>query len=121
MRAVREGDRERALKGIREITAGFVGTVDMPSLAMLPELMELYPDPKVVMITQDPEKWWESFKPVMDNSLSAVHEAMMAIDPEYNWFPAFVDECNFAIDPILERIGRKHGDLGPCIIFKSDV
>ena len=55
MRAKREGEREQALKLTRECTAGFVGICDLPGLAVIEEMLEIYPDVKVVLITRDPE------------------------------------------------------------------
>lgn len=37
------GDKETTLKLVREATAGFVGTADLPPADFIPEMMELYP------------------------------------------------------------------------------
>ena len=37
LQASRTGDKERALKYLREITAGYVGMTDLPGVAVLPE------------------------------------------------------------------------------------
>ncbi|KAI0172542.1 P-loop containing nucleoside triphosphate hydrolase protein [Hypoxylon sp. FL1284] len=54
------GDKERTLKLVREATAGFVATADMPVVSFMEEMIELYPDAKVVLVTRDPQKWWNS-------------------------------------------------------------
>ena len=38
----------------------YVATVDYPACGMYPELMEAYPDAKVLLTVRDPEKWYES-------------------------------------------------------------
>jgi hypothetical protein len=34
----------------------------MPHVMVVPELLELYPDAKVVLVTRDPERWWPSIE-----------------------------------------------------------
>ncbi len=40
----------------------------MPPLDFIPELMDIYPDAKVVLVTRDPERWLESIRPVAQNA-----------------------------------------------------
>jgi hypothetical protein len=54
------GNREETLKLVRKATAGFVGTADLPPADFMPEMMELYPDAKVVLVRRDATKWWNS-------------------------------------------------------------
>jgi hypothetical protein len=85
--AKRAGDKARTLKLVRELMSGFVGCADMPPLDFLPELLELYPDAKVVLTTRDPDKWLESIKPVASNAtLWWLPHAMWPI-PGWRWFP----------------------------------
>ncbi|PGH18580.1 hypothetical protein AJ79_00359 [Helicocarpus griseus UAMH5409] len=55
------GDRETTLKHLRNLTAGFVAVADGPPIHFIPELLELYPDAKVVLVRRDPQRWWASF------------------------------------------------------------
>lgn len=54
--AKRQGDKERALKHLREGTRGLAGFCDSPTYCMMPELMELYPDLRVVLVQRDPKR-----------------------------------------------------------------
>ncbi|KAK6829609.1 hypothetical protein PG990_012144 [Apiospora arundinis] len=54
-------NHEQLLKTLKEVTAGFVACADCPMFHFLPELLELYPDAKVVLVTRDPASWWRSF------------------------------------------------------------
>src|SRR6187399_3794596 len=63
-KAKRAGDRVRTCKLLSELMAGFVACTDMPPIDFIPELMDIYPDAKVVLVTRDPERWLESIKPV---------------------------------------------------------
>ena len=42
------------------IFEGYQATVDWPSCAFYKELMQIYPDAKVVLTVRDPESWYES-------------------------------------------------------------
>jgi Sulfotransferase domain len=42
------------------VFAGYRATVDWPSCAFYKELMQAYPDAKVLLTVRDPEKWYES-------------------------------------------------------------
>ena len=44
----------------RELLAGFHATVDWPSCAFYEQLMQVYPDAKVLLSVRDPERWYES-------------------------------------------------------------
>ncbi|KAF7536873.1 hypothetical protein G7054_g4141 [Neopestalotiopsis clavispora] len=59
--AAREaGDKEGTLKLVRKATQGFVGTADLPPADFIPEMLELYPEAKVVLVRRDAAKWWNS-------------------------------------------------------------
>lgn len=43
-----------------EVFQGYQATVDWPACAFYKELMQVYPDAKVLLSVRDPEKWYES-------------------------------------------------------------
>lgn len=45
---------------------GYAAITDAPGAQLIPELMELYPDAKVVCTVRDPVAWEKSFAQVMD-------------------------------------------------------
>jgi len=45
---------------VREILAGYEAGVDLPFSGWYTELMELYPDAKVVLTVRDPKRWYKS-------------------------------------------------------------
>ena len=64
-----------ALDGARnwdEIFEGFRATVDWPSTAYYRELMEHYPDAKVVLTVRDPDSWYRSAR----ETIYAVYDSM---------------------------------------------
>lgn len=64
-----------ALKGARnwdEIFEGFRATVDWPSTAYYRELMEHYPNAKIVLTVRDPDSWYRS----TSETIYAVHKTI---------------------------------------------
>lgn len=61
-----EEDRKFVLENVRDIMTGFVACTDVPSIAYVEELMLLYPDAKVIVTVRDPDRWWESMRPVVE-------------------------------------------------------
>ncbi|KAK9779754.1 hypothetical protein SCAR479_03361 [Seiridium cardinale] len=89
----REGDRARLMKTLQEVIGGFVGCSDCPMIHFLPELMELYPDAKVVLVTRDPERWWQSFAVFGDENVKTewaktLFKIFLSPVPGARWFPA---------------------------------
>jgi hypothetical protein len=81
------------MKTLQEVTAGFVGCTDVPMVNFLPELMELYPDAKVVLVTRDPERWWQSFAAFADNKAKnswtiPIIQLVLLPLPGVRWFPS---------------------------------
>ena len=72
---------------LHDITAGFVGITDQPGILYIPELMELYTDVKVVLVTRDPEKWWKSIEPVAKNVQFWWLKPVLFPVPALRWIP----------------------------------
>lgn len=63
-----EADRKFVLENTKELLDGFVGCTDLPANCLVEELMEIYPDAKVICTVRDPEKWWASLGPIVENA-----------------------------------------------------
>jgi Sulfotransferase domain len=50
-----------------ELFRGYRATVDWPGAAFYEELMERYPDAKVILTVRDPERWYESARSTIFN------------------------------------------------------
>jgi hypothetical protein len=46
----------------KKLFSGYQATVDWPAAAFYKELMEVYPEAKVLLTVRDPDKWYESTK-----------------------------------------------------------
>ncbi|POR31922.1 Uncharacterized protein TPAR_07871 [Tolypocladium paradoxum] len=85
-------DKPVLMKLLREATAGFVGITDAPGTMFLPELLELYPNAKVVLVTRDPDRWLKSMEPIMKNAgiNALVLKTLLFPCPTWRWAPTFL-------------------------------
>lgn len=61
-------DRRYVREALREHFKGYVAVTDSPLINFVEELLELYPDAKVIVTTRDPDDWWRSMGPIVRNS-----------------------------------------------------
>jgi hypothetical protein len=61
-RALEAGNTALVKKTLKKITAGFVAFADVPFYTFTPELAEMYPEAKIVLVQRGPEDWWPSFQ-----------------------------------------------------------
>ncbi|KAI0451278.1 P-loop containing nucleoside triphosphate hydrolase protein [Xylaria acuta] len=80
------GDKAATLSLLREVTAGFIGVADMPPLDFIPELMELHPEAKVVLVERDSDRWLES----------------LMVVPGWRWFPSLVKHYGESAKRIMQ-------------------
>lgn len=112
------------LKLLREITTGFVGITDSPASMFIPELLEIYPDAKVVLNTRDPERWYKSMEAVTNNALinRTVLQTLLLPIPTWRWIPVwiyqmgdkFVKTTLSEIATCLTRCLGRTSDLARC-------
>lgn len=66
---------------LNALFAGYQASVDWPACAVYRELMQLYPEAKVLLSVRDPEKWYESARNtiyhVADRKLLSPHARMI--------------------------------------------
>jgi hypothetical protein len=53
---------------LKDLTAGFVGITDIPSILYIGELVELYPDAIVICTTRDKNEWCKSLVATRKNA-----------------------------------------------------
>jgi hypothetical protein len=91
---------ERALDGEGrwdEIFRGHLSSVDWPGGYFYRELMDAYPDAKVLLSVRDPEKWEPSFRETIwtmsygDTVMPLLSRARAEIDPRWKRYLALVD------------------------------
>lgn len=107
------GEKATTLKLLRELVAGFAGVTDLPAIDFVPELLELYPDAKVVLVTRDRDRWWESFGKVLNMAQLRFLSVLAAPMPGLRWFPGTVVHWHRGASRLM---GEKRGPgtpLGP--------
>lgn len=91
---------KRALAGESpwdEILDGFQSTVDAPGHYFYKELMEVYPDAKVLLSTRDPEKWRTSMEQTVwavrngDSTMRHISDARGTVDSGWADFLDMID------------------------------
>lgn len=80
------------MKLLSTITTGFVGITDSPGSSFVPELQELYPDAKVVLVTRDPQRWVESMGPILNAWALWWMSWLVWPCPTWRWFPSLLKE-----------------------------
>ena len=109
----RKGQKEEVLKAVREGCRGYAAITDMPPIFLLPEILELYPDLKVILVLRDPQKWWATCGNLLAYCDAWYLPVMCSIAPGLRWAPVFTREWKMITDQAVERLGRKPGDYGP--------
>ncbi|KAK7708987.1 hypothetical protein SLS64_006467 [Diaporthe eres] len=107
------GEKARTLKLLHELVAGFAGVTDLPAIDFVPELLELYPDAKVVLVTRDRDRWWDSFGKVLNMAQLRFLSVLAAPMPGLRWFPGTVVHWHRGASRLM---GEKKGPgtpLGP--------
>ncbi|KAI8631679.1 P-loop containing nucleoside triphosphate hydrolase protein [Xylariaceae sp. FL1651] len=99
--AKRRGDKAVLLKLLREVTAGFVGVADMPPIDFIPELMEIYPEAKVVLVTRDPDRWLQSIGVVSGAANKPWLPYLVWPVPGWRWFPVLVQHYGQSAKQIM--------------------
>lgn len=95
-----EADRKYVHSEIKDLIDGFVGCTDLPGNACVEELMEIYPDAIVICTMRDPDKWWESIRPIVEKGNMTVLSWILAPLPTLRWFRTYhdaLDEGNFGV------------------------
>jgi hypothetical protein len=91
---------ERAVEGEAvwdEIFGGFQSTVDWPGGLFYKELMDVYPDAKVLLSTRDPEEWERSMRQTVwavrhgGSLIRLLSDAQVLVNPLWAGFISMID------------------------------
>lgn len=104
------GDKEKMMKLLRENTAGYVALTDAPNWDFIPELVELYPDAKVVLTTRDPASWWKSISMNLRYALPWYLPILVFPVPGIRWFPNIVRAWHMVV---LRQMAEVKGPGAP--------
>lgn len=87
-------DRKYVNESLSNVTAGYVGITDTPGHLFIEELMELYPDAKVICTVRDPDAWAESIDKVAQTSLQGFLTFSLLWLPGMRHFPNYLYVLN---------------------------
>lgn len=87
--------------------------IDMSCCMFIPELVELFPEAKVVLTTRDTEKWYASISNLLGH-LPSYFTPLSAVCPGVRWIPKIVNGFVVSVDELLRGAGRELGKHGPC-------
>lgn len=82
-------DKEYVKAKIKAITDGYVAVADAPHMLFVEELMELYPDAKVVCTVRDPDAWAASLASTASASLQTLLPFFVFWLPAVSYFPRY--------------------------------
>jgi hypothetical protein len=80
-----KADRQRLLTGLKAMFDGYVACTDIPCNLFIEELLQLYPDAKVICTIRDPNKWWASLAPIVEKGNNPVLKWIFAVVPMMRW------------------------------------
>jgi sulfotransferase family protein len=86
--------------------ARFEATVDTPACLFYRELMQEFPDAKVILTVRDPERWYESF--------AALPRVVDGLRPLERWIPKLGKAIRF-VDAVFDNTFAGPLERGNCI------
>lgn len=82
----------------------------------IPEMMELYPDAKVVLVKRDAVKWWNSIAALTSRTTPVWLGPLMAPIPGWRHLPSFANEYSRSM---LSLIGLTEDTASPVELLKK--
>ena len=79
---------------IKSLLDGYAGVVDTPTCCFVEEMMDLYPDAKVICTVRDPDKWADSMDRMAQTSLQWFLSFALFWLPGLRLFPEFGEVLN---------------------------
>ena len=70
---------------------GFVAITDAPGCSLVPELMALYPDAKVICTVRDPEPWVKSMAGTSSAATMSFLRFVLFLLPSLRYFVDYVN------------------------------
>jgi len=85
-----EADEEFLRKSLGDVLDGYAAVTDAPFAQLVPQLLELYPNAKVVVTVRDPEAWSKSMETLISTNTFIFLKVILL--PLYNMrpFPSFI-------------------------------
>ena len=82
----------------------------------MPEMMELYPDARVVLVRRDPAKWWDSVAALTSRTTPSWLGPVLAPIPGWRYLPAFANHYSRST---LELAGVADAAASPVVLLEK--
>ncbi|KIY03871.1 uncharacterized protein Z520_00562 [Fonsecaea multimorphosa CBS 102226] len=114
-----ESDKNAVLQGLTALLSGYTAVTDMPPIIFTEELVELFPEAKVICTTRDPESWWRSMERVASKTDTEAERNervlafLLALLPTMRYWKAFSDAMRYGrFGELFYRSGHNHPHPG---------
>lgn len=87
-------DRDAMKELIRQRLDGYSAVTDAPSTQLVPELLEIYPNAKVICTVRDPESWTKSLAQMRGFALMWLLQAVLFPLPGMRLFPEYASHLS---------------------------
>lgn len=99
-----DSDRRLILDLITSRLDGYAATTDAPASGLVPELMEVYPDAKIICTVRDPRSWEKSMEGISNAATMWFLRVVLFPLPALRYF---VDYINVLRDAWIELYGER--------------
>lgn len=65
-----------------ELLGNYGAVTDSPSICFAEELIDAYPEAKIVLVERDVDSWYESFQSLIDEYYLPIHRTLQYLDPQ---------------------------------------
>lgn len=92
-----EADRKYIDETLRKVTAGYVGLTDTPNHCFVEELMDIYPDAKVICTVRNPDSWAVSIDKLSNTVTKGTNRFLrfaLFLVPGLRYFHDYIDLLN---------------------------
>lgn len=110
-----EEDRRKMLEMMRGRLDGYVACTDTPTCGLVPELLELYPEAKVVVTTRDPASWEHSMSRIASAATLRFLRIVMMPLPTMRYFADYINHVRVQYlslygeqEPLSQDVYHKH-------------
>lgn len=102
-------DRPAMKDLLRQRLDGYSAVTDTPAAQLVPEILEIYPDAKVICTVRDPEAWTKSLAQIRNLALMWFLRAVLLPLPEMRHFPAYADLLSVQWEKLYFTNPHEHG------------
>lgn len=92
---------------------GFGSAVDWPSAHYWRELMDVYPEAKVVLTYRDPESWWQSYSKTILPVVAGMPDNMPKVLLFREVFPEGPDDKDYVLGLYEANVARFRAEVPP--------